>query len=328
MFDIMSRIFVFLKNWLLPAAMITGTALYLLLSRISVFAPIRPALLRIVNISLPVIIFAMLFFTFCKIDFKELKPRKWHFILLVMQSCLCVGCMLLIMLLFNGNDFSEHLLEGVLACLLSPTAAAAAVITGKLGGSIASLTSYTLESNILSALLITLLCPLIHPVEGLHLFVAFVAVLYKISLLLILPFVLAVIVRYTAPELHVRIAALKDISFYLWGCTLTLVTGLTMRVVFANATDYILEISLVIGAAVVCVFKFALGKFVGGLYGREERISAGQAFGQKNTSFTIWMALTFLTPIAAVAPGSYVIWQNIINSYQLWKKRRKTISDK
>ena len=39
--------------------------------------------------------------------------------------------------------------------------------------------------------------------------------------------------------------------------------------------------------------------------------------------FTIWMALSWLSPVAAVAPGSYVIWQNIINSYQLWKMGKK-----
>ncbi|KAB6399846.1 transporter, partial [Bacteroides xylanisolvens] len=26
---------------------------------------------------------------------------------------------------------------------------------------------------------------------------------------------------------------------------------------------------------------------------------------------------------SSVAPGSYVLWQNIINSWQLWKKRKK-----
>ena len=37
----------------------------------------------------------------------------------------------------------------------------------------------------------------------------------------------------------------------------------------------------------------------------------------------IWMAYTYLNPLASVGPGSYVLWQNLINSWQLWKKRRR-----
>lgn len=318
----MSKLFVFLKNWLLPVAMISGAGLYLMFSRVNFMAPLRPFALELVNDILPVTIFAMLFFTFCKIGIKEMKPRRWHIILLLTQTILCIICMLTIKYCFRSGDFNELLAQGVLACLLSPTATAAAVITGKLGGSPASLTSYTLESNVLSAILITILCPMIHPIQGLNLFAAFITVLYKISILLILPFVLALMIKYSLPWLHARIAALKDISFYLWGFTLMLVTGLTMRVVDINASDYRLETALVVSAAIVCAMKFTFGKFIGHLYSREDMISAGQAFGQKNTSFTIWMALTFLNPISAVAPGSYVIWQNIFNSFQLWKKRK------
>ena len=54
-----------------------------------------------------------------------------------------------------------------------------------------------------------------------------------------------------------------------------------------------------------------------------DRISAGQALGQKNTVLAIWMAYTYLDPLSSVGPGSYVLWQNLFNSYQLWKKRKK-----
>jgi len=318
----MHKLFVILKNWLLPVAMLTGTTAYIILKEFSIFAPARPLIHNFADKLLPILVFFMLFFTFCRIDIRDMRPRRWHLILIATQILLCVICVLVILFFQESGSFCELLTEGVLACSLSPTAAAAAVITGKLGGSVASLTSYTLESNFFSAFLITVLCPLVHPIEGLDIFAAFLTVLYKISLLLILPFVFAIIVRYATPHLHTRLAEMKEISFYLWGCTLTLVTGLTVHEVFLNAGDGTLEVALVTGAAIVCAFKFAFGKFVGGIYSHKDRISAGQAFGQKNTSFTIWMALTFLNPISAVAPGSYVIWQNIINSWQLWKKRR------
>lgn len=69
---------------------------------------------------------------------------------------------------------------------------------------------------------------------------------------------------------------------------------------------------------VVTIAQFAIGKAVGRPFGAS--ISAGQALGQKNTVVGIWLTLTFLNPLAAVAPGAYVIWQNMVNAWQLWYK--------
>lgn len=71
---------------------------------------------------------------------------------------------------------------------------------------------------------------------------------------------------------------------------------------------------------VVCIIQFAIGKAVGRPWNAS--ISAGQALGQKNTIVGIWLTLTFLNPLAAVAPGAYVLWQNIVNSWQLWYKEK------
>ena len=71
---------------------------------------------------------------------------------------------------------------------------------------------------------------------------------------------------------------------------------------------------------VLCLSQREFGKRIGSAY--HDRISAGQALGQKNTVLAIWMAVTYLNPLSSVGPGSYVVWQNIFNSYQLWKKRK------
>ena len=54
-----------------------------------------------------------------------------------------------------------------------------------------------------------------------------------------------------------------------------------------------------------------------------DSITAGQALGQKNTVFAIWMGFTFFTPITSIAGGFYSVWHNIVNSYQLYEKRKK-----
>lgn len=81
------------------------------------------------------------------------------------------------------------------------------------------------------------------------------------------------------------------------------------------------EIMIAVGALAACCLQFFFGKTIGSIY--NDRISGGQALGQKNTILAIWMAHTYLNPLSAVAPGSYVLWQNIINSWQLWKKRKR-----
>ena len=83
------------------------------------------------------------------------------------------------------------------------------------------------------------------------------------------------------------------------------------------------ELWIALACLVICCLQFLLGKTIGSRY--NDRISAGQALGQKNTVLAIWMAYTFLNPLSSVGPGSYVLWQNIINSYQLWKKRKNRL---
>ena len=61
-----------------------------------------------------------------------------------------------------------------------------------------------------------------------------------------------------------------------------------------------------------------IGKAVGRRYG--DSVTGGQALGQKNTGVGIWLTMTYLNPVAAIAPCAYVVWQNTLNSWQLWCK--------
>jgi BASS family bile acid:Na+ symporter len=71
----------------------------------------------------------------------------------------------------------------------------------------------------------------------------------------------------------------------------------------------------------LCFVQFMVGKYVGRFF--QSTIEAGQALGQKNTAFAIWIAYTYLNPVASVGPGCYILWQNIVNSWELWQHRRK-----
>lgn len=99
--------------------------------------------------------------------------------------------------------------------------------------------------------------------------------------------------------------------------------GQTTRSLVNSTADVTVEMLIAFAGLVTCCLQFYFGKRIGSAY--NDRISAGQALGQKNTVLAIWMAVTYLNPLSSVGPGSYVVWQNIINSYQLWKKRKNEI---
>lgn len=311
----------FLKNWTLPVAMLTGVLAYFFFAKVSCMAPLKPMVNEWVAYLAPMLIFAQLLLTFCKVELDDLRPRTWHAWHLLFQlfSCLAVA---LVLLCCPLPVVYREVFEGAMVCLICPTATAAAVITAKLGGSAATLTTYTLLSNLLAAVMVPLLFPLVEPHEGLSFLAAFLKILGKVFPLLLCPFLLACLLRFAWPRLHARLMAMHELAFYLWGVALAIVTGQTVRSLAHSDAPAGVEVLIAVAGLLTCVIQFALGKRVGSRYG--ERISAGQALGQKNTVLAIWMAYTYLNPLASVAPGSYVLWQNIINSWQLWKMRRRT----
>ena len=310
----------FLKDWTLPVAMCVGAVVYFLFAHVPMLAPVKPFVNSLVAILTPLLIFAQLLLTFCKVELHELKLKSWHGWLLLFQAS---TCMLLAVLLVCCplNEVYREVFEGTMVCLICPTATAAAVITGKLGGSASSLTTYTLLSNLLAAAMVPLVFPWVEPHNDVSFPIAFLRILGKVFPLLLSPFFLAWFLRVCLPRVHRWLLGFHDMAFYLWGIALAIVSGQTIRSL-ANSTAPAYVVWLIaLGGLVACCLQFFFGKRIGGRYG--ERISGGQALGQKNTVLAIWMAYTYLNPLASVGPGSYVLWQNTINSWQLWKQRKR-----
>jgi BASS family bile acid:Na+ symporter len=112
-----------------------------------------------------------------------------------------------------------------------------------------------------------------------------------------------------------------QISFYLWSLALVVVSGRTVEFIISqDKSNYIIEILLAIFSFFVCVLQFWLGRKIGRKH--QDTVAGGQGLGQKNTILAIWMAQVYLNPIASIGPGAYVLWQNIINSWQVWRNRK------
>ena len=320
---------------MLPIAMLTGASIYLIYNILP--DPVHkagPFLSGAVSLFQPLLIFSMLFLTFCRIEPKDLKPHRWHWWLLLIQGGLfsAFGLLALWVIKAFPGDFHDKvvLIESAMLCLICPTATAAAVVTGKLGGDVAGITTYTVLINLVTAVLVPLIVPMLHPMEGMDFWTAFSMIVAKIFPLLILPCLAAWLVRYLAPRIHRKLLNFPDLAFYLWAIALTLaITVTTKSIVHSTMSPHLLILMGLI-SLVCCAFQFAMGRFVGGRYrprtyspmveerGKEIRkVTAGQALGQKNTVFAIWMGYTFMTPETAIIGGLYSIWHNLYNSRQL-----------
>ena len=308
----------FLKKWTLPSGLIIGSTVYLLFSRIAPLQPIGDAVGPLLVKLLPVLIFVMLYITFCKIQTGDLRPRAWHFILQAIRILL--SGLLVLAILHTTNPMTKLVLEGAFVCVICPTAAAAPVITERLGGSIASLTIYTILANVVTSIIIPLFFPMVEKSTEITFLTAFNMILRRITFVLIIPLCLAMLTRKFLPNVATRIKETKNLAFYIWGFNLSIIMGLTIRNILSTQIYGTVLALLLLLPLVISILLFSIGKAVGYRYG--DSISAGQAFGQENTVVGIWLTIAFLNPIASIAPCAYVVWQNLINAWQLWYKQK------
>lgn len=308
----------FIKRWSLVVSLLAGTLIYLLFSRVSFLEPIGADAEPLLVGALPVLLFVLLFVTFCKIDVRDLRPRPWHFWLQLLRIVLSLA--LVAGIVCAGVPGVRLVLVGVFVCVSCPTAAAAAVVTEKLGGSIASMTIYTIIDNVVTSVVVPLLLPLIERGVDVSFFTAMLMVLRNVAFVLVVPLALALLCRRLVPRITSAIAGVRNLAFYIWCVNLAIVTGVTVRNILHATVSGSTLVMLLTLPLLVTLALFAMGKAVGHAYG--DSVSAGQALGQKNTVVGIWIALTFLDPLSALAPGAYVIWQNLVNAWQIWYKEK------
>lgn len=216
------------KNWTLPTAMLVGTLVYFVFAFVPQLDSVGNYLGPVFDEILPFFMFMILFVTFCKVDFRKLIPVSWHWWVALFQIVfifIVVGSILAFHI--RGNELI--LMEAVLVCIISPCAAAAPVITQKLGGNIEQMTTYTFLTNFITAVLVPVCFPLIDKAVEMSFLHAFFLILYKVFLVLVLPMFLAYIVKHHLHRLHRWILSIKDLSFYTWAFSLSIVTGVTVK---------------------------------------------------------------------------------------------------
>ena len=253
------------------------------------------------------LVMAMLFLVFLQTRLSRSALHRTHFILLAVNlaagfAAWWIGTAL------GGTEVGL----AAFFCGITPTAIAAPVIVSFLGGAV----DYAVASFLLTNVAIAALLPVMLPfVLGRATPEAFTHVAGSIGLVVFAPFALAHLLRTLHPAARNWPARLRDTSFILWVVSIFLISAKTSRFIRDNSAGaHGIVAAIALASLLVCVASFALGRLIGG---RSFPREASQCLGQKNTTFTIYLALAYSTPLVALGPTFYVLWHNLWNSWQL-----------
>jgi BASS family bile acid:Na+ symporter len=258
------------------------------------------------------LIVGMLFLVFLQARLSRAALRPAHWRLLGANLGLGLGGWLLGWLA-GGREVAL----ATFFCGIAPTAIAAPVIISFLGGQV----EFVVGSFLLTNLTVAALMPLVLPVVlGRPTPDAFSHVLGSVGLVVFVPLVLAHLVRALRPAAETWPSRLRNVSFSMWLVSMFLITANASHYVREHAETPLLLLLRIAGASLVlCAVNFALGHWLGG---EEFRRESSQSLGQKNTTFTIYLALLYASPLVALGPTFYVVWHNLWNSWQLHRSSR------
>jgi bile acid:Na+ symporter, BASS family len=259
------------------------------------------------------LLMGMLFFAFLDIDFNPKNFQKS--ILWILFANLAIAFLSYWLLSY----FDRDLALAAFITAIAPTAISSPVIISFIEGQVEYVAASVLITNISIALVVPFALPALAQTSAP---ISAWQVLQPVLITMFVPLVLARVVSHLpqAPQAMIRTG--KRYSFTLWLLNLFIICAKAadfMRTENSGSIGMLLRIGLV--SLVICVINFALGAFIGGRHYWQE---SSQALGQKNNTFVIWLALTFINPLIAMGPTFYVLYHNLYNSWQiyLFEKRR------
>lgn len=250
----------------------------------------------------------MLFFSFLDARLEKEIVKKSHFVIL---ATIIISSVLVYLLL---KPVSLVLAQTAFITAIAPTAIAAPVIISLKKGKVEYVSFSLLLNNIVIALLIPFLLSVLMNSDS---DISVGKVLLPIIITLAVPFAAAQITKKFLHKIWYALIGWKDSSFYVLIINIYIATSEAAQYLRSGLTSEI-EIVLLISltSAVLCILFFSLGWLIGG---KEFASEASQSLGQKNNAFTIWISLSFVSPIAALGPIFYVLFQNLYISWELFK---------
>jgi len=259
------------------------------------------------------LLMAMLFFAFLDIEF---KPETFQ------KSVLWVLFANVVVAFISYAALASYDITLAMAAFLTaiaPTAIAAPVIIGFIKGEIEYVVTAVLITNVSSALIIPLALPYL---LGVGVQISVREVLQPVLIVMFVPLILARIASRLSPGTQDFIRKGKSFSFPIWLINLFIISANAsnfLRTENPNSTFTLVIIAII--SLVICIVNFGVGALLGGRRNWQE---ASQSLGQKNLSFVIWIALTFINPLVAMGPTFYILYHHLYNSWSIYQfeKRR------
>jgi BASS family bile acid:Na+ symporter len=262
---------------------------------------------------IPYLIGSMLFFSFLDLEIGRQSFSNGVWKILLANLVIAYSAFFLV------GRIDEELALVAFLTGVTPTAAAAPAVVGFLGGRV----EYAIGSVLLTTVVIAFMLPFVLPlVVGTRIVISTWEVLGSVFLVVIVPLAAARAAGYLPDETRRLLRRGKPLPFYLWMTALFLVTSKAAYFVMHEVSVPVVTlVEIAAISLVICIVNFGIGGLLGGQSYRRE---ASQALGQKNCSFTIWLALTFISPVVALGPTFYVVYHNLYSSLQLYafEKRR------
>jgi BASS family bile acid:Na+ symporter len=255
----------------------------------------------------------MLFFAFLDIEFKpQLFQKSVIWILLANVAAAFIGYAVLLPL-----DLTLALAAFMTA--IAPTAIAAPVIIGFIKGKIEYVVTAVILTNIASALIVPVALPFL---IGAEVQISVWEVLQPVLIVMFTPLILARLVSYLPSNTQNTIRKGKTFSFPIWLVNLLIISANASNFLRNENTDSLSTLIIIaLVSLVICIVNFGVGALLGG---RSHWQEASQSLGQKNLSFVIWIALTFINPLVAMGPTFYILYHHLYNSWSIYQfeKRR------
>lgn len=248
----------------------------------------------------------MLFFSFLKMDVKRQHLTKSHFYILA------INIVVPLLAYFLIKPFNLSLAQVVFITAIAPTAIASPIIINLLNKNIEFTVISILVTNFSVAFLLPFLIPTLLNSEST---VTIIDVLIPVATIFLVPYALSQIVKVYIPKVRPKLVMFNKYLFYVLVININLGTSKAsnyIRQEMSFSDPIIYQIAL--ASLVFCALYFFLGRLV---TQKEFKIEGGQSLGQKNNGFTLWIALTFISPLAVLGPVFYILFQNIYISWQL-----------
>lgn len=258
------------------------------------------------------LLMVMLFFAFLDIEFKSQLFRIS--VLWVLLANVAVAFISYAVLF----QFDITLALAAFMTAIAPTAIAAPVIISFIQREVEYVVASVILTNIASALIVPIALP---SLLGTGIQLSVWEVLQPVLVVMFVPLILSRLVSLLPRRAGDFIRKGKSFSFPIWLVNLFIISANASDFLRNGNTDSVSMLAIIaLVSLTICIVNFGVGALLGG---RSHWQEASQSLGQKNLSFVIWIALTFINPLVAMGPMFYVLYHHLYNSWSIYQFERK-----